>query len=454
MLNLSNNRINHKIDPNKLESFGAARKYKSQKVLKKLLNFSILLFAVILFIPWTQNIRAKGYVTTLTPGQRPQTIQSVIPGRIEKWFVTEGDYVAKGDTILFISEIKGEYFDPNLVERTDTQIKAKELSVKSYMEKVKALDNQIDALINIRKLKTQQSQNYVKQALLAIQSDSANVQNAENDFVISERQLKRTETLYEEGLKSLTDLEKAKMKVQKTKAKRIEAENKLLTSRNKLINVKVDLESIESLYRDKLSKAESTKFTALSNMYDAEGQVTKMQIQYMNYSMRTGLYYITAPQNGIINKAIKGGIGGTFKEGEDIVGIMPANYDLAVETFVRPIDLPLIHIGEKVRVEFDGWPAIVFSGWPNASYGTYGAKVVAIENFISDNGKYRILLAPDETDHEWPNAIRIGSGARTIALLEDVPIWYELWRQLNSFPPKYYQPEGAKKGAKEDKKKK
>jgi len=133
MLNLSNNRINHKIDPNKLESFGAARKYKSQKVLKKLLNFSILLFAVILFIPWTQNIRAKGYVTTLTPGQRPQTIQSVIPGRIEKWFVTEGDYVAKGDTILFISEIKGEYFDPNLVERTDTQIKAKELSVKSYM---------------------------------------------------------------------------------------------------------------------------------------------------------------------------------------------------------------------------------------------------------------------------------------------------------------------------------
>jgi hypothetical protein len=51
-----------------------------------------------------------------------------------------------------------------------------------------------------------------------------------------------------------------------------------------------------------------------------------------------------------------------------------------------------------------------------------------------------VLLAPDEKDHKWPTAIRVGSGARTIALLEDVPIWFELWRQLNSFPPNYYQP--------------
>ena len=127
---------------------------------------------------------------------------------------------------------------------------------------------------------------------------------------------------------------------------------------------------------------------------------------------------------------------------------MPADYELAVETFVNPNDLPLLHIGEKVRVQFEGWPAIVFSGWPNQSYGTFGAKVVAIQNFIGNNGKYRVLLASDKNDEHWPNAIRIGSGARTMALLDDVPIWYELWRQLNSFPPNYYNPT-----QKEDKKK-
>ena len=169
--------------------------------------------------------------------------------------------------------------------------------------------------------------------------------------------------------------------------------------------------------------------------------MTKLDNQVSNYTIRNSLLYVSAPYDGYINKAIRGGIGQTFKEGEALVGIMPANIDLAVEMFVEPIDLPLVHKGEKVRVQFDGWPAIIFSGWPNVSYGTYGAEVVAVENFISSNGKFRVLLAPDEEDHEWPTDIRAGSGAYTMALLEDVPIWFELWRQLNGFPPNYYQPE-------------
>ena len=123
---------------------------------------------------------------------------------------------------------------------------------------------------------------------------------------------------------------------------------------------------------------------------------------------------------------------------------MPSNYDLAVETYVSPIDLPLIHLGESVRIQFDGWPAIFFSGWPEASFGTYAGKVVAIETFISTNGKFRILIAPDKEDNPWPKNVRVGSGAYTIALLEDVSIWYELWRQLNGFPPNYYTPDTKK----------
>ncbi|MEY2922597.1 MAG: hypothetical protein RL108_1223, partial [Bacteroidota bacterium] len=95
---------------------------------------------------------------------------------------------------------------------------------------------------------------------------------------------------------------------------------------------------------------------------------------------------------------------------------------------------------EKVRVWFDGWPTIVFSGWPNMSYGTFGGKIVAIENFISDNGKYRVLIAPDENEAKWPKQLSIGAGAQTIALLDIVPIWFEVWRSLNGFPPNYYQP--------------
>ena len=54
----------------------------------------ILLFCV-LFLPWTQNIRATGTVTTLYQDQRPQQLNAIIPGRIVKWYVKEGDFVKK-----------------------------------------------------------------------------------------------------------------------------------------------------------------------------------------------------------------------------------------------------------------------------------------------------------------------------------------------------------------------
>ncbi|QCX02227.1 HlyD family efflux transporter periplasmic adaptor subunit [Aggregatimonas sangjinii] len=443
MLNISHNQLNKKVNLNR---FRSAQKVFHERHYK---HFNRFLFAfavvgfLILFLPWTQNIKGKGYLTTLSPDQRPQTIQSPIPGRIEQWFVQEGDYVKKGDTILFISEVKNEYFDPNLVERTGQQIKAKSASVMSYEGKVKALRNQIAALSNERGLKLKQAKNKLLQAKLKVQSDSIDLEAAKTNINIAERQYDRVVQLQSEGLKAVTDVEEKRLKLQETQAKLISQQNKLLAARNEILNAEVEINRVNAEYTDKISKAQSDMFTAQSNQFDSEAQVTKLENEFTNYEMRNDMYYIKAPQNGFINKALQGGIGETFKEGEPLLGIMPADIDMAVETFVEPLDLPLIHLGEKIRIQFDGWPVIVFSGWPNVSYGTYGGEVVAIETFISDNGKYRVLVAPDPEDHDWPEAIRVGSGATTFALLEDVPIWFELWRQLNGFPPNYYQPDGA-----------
>ncbi|QOD61407.1 biotin/lipoyl-binding protein [Polaribacter haliotis] len=445
MLNISNNQLNKKIDLNQFKSGKEIFSKKYYKAFNKfLLAFAIIGF-IFIFLPWTQNITSQGTVTTLTPDQRPQTIQSQIPGRIEQWFVREGDYVKKGDTILRISEVKSEYFDNRLIERTNDQINAKTSSVNAYQGKVEALQRQVQALKQERGLKIEQTKNKLLQARLKVQSDSISFEAAKTNLNIAKKQFTRTETLQKEGLKAVVDVEQKRLKLQETQAKLIAQENKLLATKNEVLNAKLELSRIGATYTDKISKAQSDMYTAQSSGFDAKAQVSKLENSNSNYRVRNSLLYITAPQNGYINKAIKGGIGGTFKEGESLVGIMPEKYDLAVETYVRPIDLPLLHVGEKVRVQFDGWPAIVFSGWPNVSYGTYGAKVVAIENFISSNGKYRVLLASDKKDFAWPEAIRVGSGARTIALLEDVPIWFELWRQLNSFPPNYYQPENSGK---------
>ncbi|WP_103864770.1 HlyD family secretion protein [Aquimarina sp. I32.4] len=449
MLNISHNTLNKKVD---LSNYNAMKKVlhkRHYKYFNRFLKIFAILVVVVLFLPWTQNVSGNGFLTTLKPDQRPQTIQSPIPGRIEKWYVKEGDFVNKGDTILFISEVKNEYFDPNLIERTGKQIRAKSMAVSSYEGKVKAIGNQIQALQSERSLKLQQAKNKLLQSKLKVQSDSIEYEAAKTNINIAERQYDRIVQLEKEGLKSLTDVEGKRLKLQETQAKLVSKKNKLLASKNEIINAQVEISRVMAAYTDKISKSQSDKFTATSNQFDAEAQVTKLENQYTNYERRSDMHYIKAPQNGFINKTLRSGVGETFKEGEKLVNIMPSEYDLAVETYVRPIDLPLIHLGEKTRIRFDGWPAIVFSGWPNVSYGTYGGEIVAIETFISDNGKYRILIAPDPDDHKWPK-IQVGSGAITIALLDDVPIWYELWRQLSGFPPNYYQPN--KKIAKSEKK--
>ena len=438
--------------PNNLKSFNETQYVSYQQVslessskrLRWILYGIGLLLVVILLLPWTQNIRSGGEITTLRPEQRPQTINTVIGGKIEKWYVKDGDLVEKGDTIVVISEIKDGYFDPKLIERTQDQIANKEQSVISYEKKVNALDRRIDALLETSKLKIQQAKIKYKQARLKITSDSIEFDASQTNYSIAKDQLNRFEKLLKEGLKSQTEVETRKIAMQRAQASMISAQQKLLQSRNDLIDAKVEVNSTEAKFRDEISKAESDKMSAMTDMYDAEVEVTKLQSQASGYNIRSGNYTITAPQDGYVTKILSSGIGETIKEGQEIATVMPANYDLAVAMYIRPMDYPLLRKGQKVRMQFDGWPAIVFSGWPNNSYGTFGGTVFAIDNFTSENGMFRILIAPDKKDHPWPKALRVGGGVNAMILLNDVPIGYEIWRNINGFPPDFYDKEQAK----------
>lgn len=444
MLNISENSVSADFANKHFKSLEVVQVQRDNKLLYKLSVAALVLLIFVGLLPWTQNISARGEVTALSPEERPQTIHSIIPGRIEDWHVAEGQYVNKGDTVALLSEIKEDYFDPNLVQNVEDQIKAKELGVKSYMDKVNALDNQIDALIKNQILKKEQARNKIQQAQLKIVSDSIDLEALKTDLQIAQDQLVRMETLYAEGLKSLTDVEAKRLKYQESLAKKISQENKLLSSRNEFINAQVFLNNIDNEFADKIAKTESDKYASMSAMYDTETQVTKLQNQFVNYSIRSGMYYIIAPQNGYITKAYIPGIGENIKEGEPLMSIMPANPKLAVEMYVQPMDLPLLVKGQRVRIQFDGWPALVFSGWEGASFGTFGGVVVAIDNFTSDNNLYRVLVSPDEEDVKWPEAIRVGAGAHAMTLLNTVPIAYEIWRQINGFPPNFYENNKAK----------
>jgi multidrug resistance efflux pump len=450
MLRISENRIPSSIE----KEYSAFEKFKNPFIRQsyiKVFRVALAISFIIFFLPWTQTIKSRGDLTTLRPEHRPQTIHSTIAGRIEKWYVREGQQIKKGDTIVYLSEIKSEYFDPELLIRTQEQIVAKQGSKESYGSKVDALNRQIKALeLNLIN-KTEQAKNKIKQSVLKVTSDSIDFEASKINNEVAKNQLGRQEELYKKGLRSLTELETRRLKYQETFAKLISQENKLLVSRNELLNARIELNSIRNDFADKMAKSNSDRFSATSDQFDADATVSKLKNQYSNYKVRSGFYFITAPQDCFITKAITNGIGETVKEGENIVEIMPANIELAVEMYVEPFDLPLVQLDEKVRIEFDGWPTIIFSGWPDLSFGTFGGKIVGVDNNISSNGKFRILVGEDKTDRPWPKQLKIGSGCNGLALLNDVPIWWETWRQINSFPANYYVPKemNAKKSAKE-----
>lgn len=408
--------------------------------------FFLILFVTLLFVPWTQNIRARGSVTALRQEDRPQELPALIGGRLEKWFVKEGDYVRKGDTLVQLSEVKADYLDPALLSRTKEQLEAKLATVDYYRGKALSAETQMGALNASLPLKLQQLSAKLRQQQVKAAADSMEFIAARNDAAIAAAQYSRARQLHDSGLISLTQLEQRNAAQQNAVAKRTAAENKYYATLQEIGITRIEANGVQQDYREKVAKVEGDRFTSLSQMASGTGDIAKLENQYASYRIRNGMYYVLAPQDGQVVRAHNAGIGEVVKEGEALMHFVPAAVNYAVELFVRPVDLPLLQEGQEVRFVFDGFPAIVFSGWPEASYGVFAGRISAIERDLSPGGRFKVLVREDSSYRRWPRELRMGAGANGIALLRNVPVWYELWRNINSFPPDYYQAATNKKG--------
>ncbi len=412
---------------------------KKFKTIRNWLAGIFFIFFLCLFLPWQQNINGKGKVTPFAPEDRPQNIPSIIAGRIESWKVVEGQFVKKGDTLVIISEVKEKFFDPQLLTRTEGQINNKIDGLAAKNRKILALEKQIDALKSSVSIKLKMAKNKVLQNEFAVKAEKGNYDAAIVNEILAKNQFERLNELYKKGLASLTEIQNRTSKKQEAKSKMIEAENKFNKAENELINARIDLNFIEAEYIDKISKAESVLEETAGELFESQADLIKLKIEYSNLQLRSGFYAIKAPQDGYLVQVMKAGIGEIIKENENLATIVPANTKTAVQMTVRALDMPLIYKGCKVRVQFDGWPALVFSGWPSANVGTFGGLVQVIDRVADEKGNFRILVIQDPNDNPWPELIRAGGGVYGWAMLNKVPVWYELWRQFNAFPPDFME---------------
>lgn len=293
--------------------------------------------AFLIYVPWVQTTSGRGVVTTLSPNERKQDINALVPGRIEEWYVRDGSSVKKGDPIVRIDDI-----DPNLIERLQSER---------------------------------------RQIVLQLQAAQSALATAEID-------VRRSRELFEAGLSARRDYELAQIKV-------------------------ADLQG---------------KVAA------AEADVNRADVSISRQSEQI----VRAPRDGFIQSLNAGDAATFIKAGDVLATFVPDGATRVIEIFIDGRDVALVRPGDQTRIQFEGWPAVQFSGWPSTAIGTFGGRVIAVDRSAQINGRFRVLIGEEKLEgNGWPEEryVRFGAAVQAFVLLETVPVGYEIWRQLNNFPP-------------------
>ncbi len=388
-----------------------------------------------LFLPWQQSVQGTGTVTALRPQDRPQTLPAAIDGQVSEWHVREGEFVRRGQLIARISEVKEDYLDPNVVGRTAEQRDAKSASIADKRRAAASLDAQVDVLRRGMALKLEQTRNKIRQY-------EADLRAAEVDSAQKVDQLARREGLYRDGLVDLNSVQAFRLAAQKASAD-------LAEKRAGLANARVDLSAVAAEYEKEIVKAQAERAKTLADANTDAAEVAKLATKVASLQVRRGFYEIRAPQDGYVVQAQRAGLGETIKAGDPLVTVQPAEPQQAVELYVKAMDVALIRQNDPVRLQFDGWPALQFSGWPSVSVGTFGGRVAVVDRVGQPSGLFRVLVVEDTNggkDDPWPRQVRMGSGVYGWTMLREARVWYEVWRQLNGFPPSVAAPPGAADG--------
>lgn len=381
----------------------------------------LVVIVIVAFLPWQQNVQGGGQVTALKPEERPQQAVAAVGGRIAKWFIEEGQPVKAGDPIVALSEVKEAYLDPLTLERLGQQLDGKRLAVQEKGAKAEALAVQARALDSAWRFARIRADNRITQF-------TASLGAAQLEDSLAQVQVQRTDNLVRAGLRSQLELEQARQRAQRAHALALEQEAALGTAR-------ADRAGVDADYTEKIAKVDGDRRATLAEVAEGNAEIAKLATGESNLEERQGLLVVRAPRDGIVVQALRAGIGEIVKDGEAVATVQPSDPKLAVAVQVTPRDVPLLRIGDKVRIEFAGWPAMQFSGWPSVAVGTFGGRVAVIDQVASADGNYRVLVEADPADEAWPQELLMGSGARAWALLRNVRVWFEVWRLLNGFPP-------------------
>lgn len=399
--------------------------------LAKLLVVGLLLSILAMaFLPWQQTSRGSGEVVAFVPQERQQTVQATAKGIVKRIAdgLVEGVEVGKGDFLLEIQPFAGD-----MVQQIEAQLSALDTKEETAKVKADAYGQNVTGFTEARDFAVRAAQELVAAAQAKLESK----QNQVSAYTAKELQARlnfeRQESLWKQGLKPEKEVEKLKKEWDVAKAE-LESVNRDVTALEKEVAAKQnELEEKQRVAQTKIDYARAMQQQALGEIATIQKDKGDLQIKRRELDR----LIINAPRDGTVFRLNVNELGDTVKEGDPLLTIVPETTKKAVELYVIGNDMPLVQIGQEVRLQFEGWPAVQFAGWPSVAVGTFSGKVATLDATDNGKGEFRILVVPNpDVEQPWPSDryLRQGVRANGWVMLRRVSLGYEIWRQLNGFP--------------------
>jgi multidrug efflux pump subunit AcrA (membrane-fusion protein) len=400
-----------------------------------------LFFLIIAFLPWTQTITVTGQLSAYIPYERPQDIEAQITGRIKKWHIFEGVRVKQGDLILELDDYDPNFMSPELLLFLDQRRTALDQSRKASLARAEQLDKRIAEMQNLVKAAVPSAQARVVEAENKVREAHQKVEAAKITVLTAELNVNRHKQLAEKGLVSQRELELTIQSAIATKADLAGAQANLQGTGQAMKSLSFGRDQISADVLQRLLDAEAAREASIVDAAKATDQLADVSLRMSNAEQRRLASRIFAPIDGTVVKMGHAGTGETVRPGDKLLKLSPRSTDKAIEMVADGLDAPLLNVGRKVRVLFYGIPAIPLPAWPEIMAGTYGGLIKVIDQIDDGQGHFRFWVIPDPDDRPWPpqEHVRQGTKAMGWVILNRVPLWYELWRRFNLFPPDYQE---------------
>jgi multidrug resistance efflux pump len=384
--------------------------------------------AALVFSPWQQSISGSGRLTAFTPVERQQSIDAPVDGRIVRWHVVEGTRVRKGDPVVEIADI-----DPGLPQRLRNERDAALDRIRAVNERDSQIRSRIQELEAQLRNDLAAADFRIEQAADRVRAAEQAIEAAEARELAARQNIERLRELFPAGIVSKRQVEVGEAEFETAKADLRRNQAMLDEARNSQKTVQAEraraVNSGTALIKDARAMQEAAR---------AEIATARQALQPIEVRLNRQLTQVVrAPADGYIFRLNAQPGSAVLKVGDEIASFVPDNSEPVVELWVSGNDMPLISKGRKVRLQFEGWPAVQFVGWPSVAVGTFGGVVTLVDPTDNGKGSFRILVSRDPLDQPWPSTqyLRQGVRAKGWVLLNTVPLGYELWRKFNGFPP-------------------